>query len=390
MNINSKRLGDLMQIARGGSPRPIKSFLTNEDDGINWIKIGDAEQGCKYIFNTKEKIKKSGLKNSRYVKKGDFLLSNSMSFGRPYILETNGCIHDGWLVLSDYENYFDMNFLYYLLSSKMIQNQFKKLAHGSTVRNLNIDLVSNVLVTIPSIPEQQKIAAEIETSFFEIDKSLGIKRSLLIENKILFKSLLEGCFKENYEIMRIGDLGQVSSGGTPSSKNQDYWQGDIQWYSSGELNNKFTEKSVKRITNEGLMNSNAKLFPKDSLLIGMYDTAAMKMSILKEESTFNQAIVGIAPNKFASAEYLFYTLNYLKESILQQRRGVRQQNLSLAKIKNIEVPIPDIQKQNSIVEKLNFLKQQSLLYEKYLSRVIDNLLDLKSSILTRKIKSEII
>ena len=157
MNINSKRLGDLMQIARGGSPRPIKSFLTNEDDGINWIKIGDAEQGCKYIFNTKEKIKKSGLKNSRYVKKGDFLLSNSMSFGRPYILETNGCIHDGWLVLSDYENYFDMNFLYYLLSSKMIQNQFKKLAHGSTVRNLNIDLVSNVLVTIPSIPEQQKI-----------------------------------------------------------------------------------------------------------------------------------------------------------------------------------------------------------------------------------------
>ena len=89
MNRSAIRLGDLIKIERGGSPRPIKSYLTNENDGINWIKIGDTEQGGKYIFTTKEKIKRSGLKKSRYVNKGDFLLSNSMSFGRPYILKTS-------------------------------------------------------------------------------------------------------------------------------------------------------------------------------------------------------------------------------------------------------------------------------------------------------------
>ena len=112
MITKTAKLGDLVQIARGGSPRPIKSFLTNSEDGINWIKIGDTEQGGKYIFTTKEKITQSGLAKSRYVKEGDFLLSNSMSFGRPYILRTSGCIHDGWLVLSNYEKSFDMNFLY--------------------------------------------------------------------------------------------------------------------------------------------------------------------------------------------------------------------------------------------------------------------------------------
>ncbi len=89
----------LLVIERGGSPRPIKSYLTDSKDGINWIKIGDTDKGGKYINSTVEKIIPEGMKKSRYVQKGDFLLSNSMSFGRPYILNIDGCIHDGWLAL---------------------------------------------------------------------------------------------------------------------------------------------------------------------------------------------------------------------------------------------------------------------------------------------------
>src|SRR5207249_135785 len=95
-----KTLGEICDIARGGSPRPIEKFLTYEADGINWIKIGDATASTKYIYRTEEKIKPDGVKRSRLVNDGDFLLSNSMSFGRPYIMRTTGCIHDGWLVLS--------------------------------------------------------------------------------------------------------------------------------------------------------------------------------------------------------------------------------------------------------------------------------------------------
>ena len=116
------KLGELLEIARGGSPRPIKSFITDDDDGVNWIKIGDTEQGDRYIYSTKEKIKPSGVSRSRFVKDGDFLLSNSMSFGRPYILKTSGCIHDGWLVLSEYQKLFSSDYLYYLLQISAVES----------------------------------------------------------------------------------------------------------------------------------------------------------------------------------------------------------------------------------------------------------------------------
>jgi len=90
------RLKHVAEIARGGSPRSIKDFLTDSDEGVNWIKIGDTNKGGKYINSTKEKIIPEGVTKSRYVHAGDFLLTNSMSFGRPYILNVDGCFHDGW------------------------------------------------------------------------------------------------------------------------------------------------------------------------------------------------------------------------------------------------------------------------------------------------------
>ena len=171
-----ERLGNVASIARGGSPRPIKDYLTNAKDGINWIKIGDAEQGGKFIFSTAEKIIPEGLKKTRYVKKGDFLLTNSMSFGRPYILKTDGCIHDGWLVIGDIENVFSQDFLYYALSSEFMYKSFSELAAGSTVKNLQSDTVKSVLFPIPPFTEQIRIAEYIEEIYIvisAIEKSLS-------------------------------------------------------------------------------------------------------------------------------------------------------------------------------------------------------------------------
>ena len=138
-----ERLGNISTIARGGSPRPIKAFLTNDAKGVNWIKIGDTEKDGKYIFSTKERIKPEGVSKSRFVKSGDFLLTNSMSFGRPYILKTEGCIHDGWLVNGDIELIFDQDYLYYALSAKYMYQTMAIMAGGSTVDNLNSDLVKS-------------------------------------------------------------------------------------------------------------------------------------------------------------------------------------------------------------------------------------------------------
>ena len=159
----------ICNIARGGSPRPIEMYLTNDKNGINWIKIGDTEKGGKYIYSTKEKIKPEGVSKSRYVKSGDFLLTNSMSFGRPYILKTDGCIHDGWLVINDDFKVFDQDFLYYLLSSNVMYQLLSIAAQGSTVKNLKSDTVKNVIIPIPPKKEQNKIASKIEYIFTQLD-----------------------------------------------------------------------------------------------------------------------------------------------------------------------------------------------------------------------------
>ena len=174
-----KRLGDEARINRGGSPRPIESWLTTSVDGINWIKIGDVAEGAKYICSTAERIMPEAVQFSRTVKSGDFLLSNSMSFGRPYILKISGCIHDGWLTIQDYKDTFDCEYLYYILGSEAVFQQYVALADGSSVKNLNKDKVEKVLVPCPPLPEQQRIAealGEVDKLIESLDEQIEKKR----------------------------------------------------------------------------------------------------------------------------------------------------------------------------------------------------------------------
>ena len=163
----NKTIGDLASICRGASPRPISNFITNNDDGENWIKIGDVGENDIYITHTKEKVTKIGADKSRRVKPGDFILSNSMSFGRPYILGINGCVHDGWLIISDYQNTFEPLFFYQLLRSDDVQTQFDGSANGACVKNLNSDLVKKVKVMTPP----KELQKEFVDFFIQIDKS---------------------------------------------------------------------------------------------------------------------------------------------------------------------------------------------------------------------------
>ena len=195
----AKTLGDTCQIARGGSPRPIQEFITDDPDGVNWVKISDATASGKFIYETKEKIKPSGVSRSRLVKPGDFLLSNSMSFGRPYIMQTTGCIHDGWLVLSGYEQCFDQSFLYHLLGSPVVFEQFDRLAAGSTVRNLNIELASRVLLPVPPLPEQHRIVALLDEAFDSIAAAKANAEKNLHNARTLFESHLQSVFTERGE-----------------------------------------------------------------------------------------------------------------------------------------------------------------------------------------------
>jgi type I restriction enzyme S subunit len=164
------KLNDLAEIARGGSPRPIQDYITDSQDGINWIKIGDTSEESKYITSAKEKIKPEGKKHSRFVHAGDFLLTNSMSFGRPYILKIDGCIHDGWLVFANIKECLLQDYLYYALSSAYIYETFSNVAAGSTVKNLKSDTVKQVDFPLPPLSEQKRIVEAIENMYEVLDQ----------------------------------------------------------------------------------------------------------------------------------------------------------------------------------------------------------------------------
>ncbi len=155
---NERLLGEISEIVRGGSPRPIEEFITTDSNGLNWLKIADVSSEAKYITQTKERVIREALKNTREVFPGDLILSNSMSFGRPYISKIKTCIHDGWIAIRKIKDEINTDFLYYLISNERSQIYFSVNAAGAAVKNLNAEIIKLLPVTIPSTKEQIKIA----------------------------------------------------------------------------------------------------------------------------------------------------------------------------------------------------------------------------------------
>lgn len=156
-------LGMVCEVVRGGSPRPIIDYITTEPDGVNWLKIGDVRETDKYFTHANERIKPSGISKTREVKKGDLILSNSMSFGRAYITLIDGYIHDGWLRIRCNEEEINKEYLYYFLTSSLAQNQFKAIATGSVVNNLKSDTVKAVNLLLPPLAVQEGIVQYLST-----------------------------------------------------------------------------------------------------------------------------------------------------------------------------------------------------------------------------------
>jgi len=174
------RLDTIFEINRGGSPRPIHDFLTEDENGYNWVKIGDTKNNDKYIYQTADKIIPEGARYSRKVEVGDFILSNSMSFGRPYIMQIEGYIHDGWLLFKPKFSDFNADYFHSILSSKLIYQLFKKATIGGVVENLNIDLVKKVSIPVPPIEKQKEIAEHI-TSIRQQAQKLKDKTNEILE-----------------------------------------------------------------------------------------------------------------------------------------------------------------------------------------------------------------
>ena len=185
-----KRLDDFATIVRGGSPRPIDEYVTNDTNGLNWLKIGDIDKESKFVTSAQEKLIPAALTKTRVVNPGDLILSNSMSFGRPYILEIQTCIHDGWIAVSEINKNLDRDYLYYLMMTSDSQTYFSDNAAGSGVQNLNADIIKLLPVSYPQKKEQQKIAECLSS----VDELVAAQTQKLATLKTHKKALMQQLF----------------------------------------------------------------------------------------------------------------------------------------------------------------------------------------------------
>ena len=360
----TKTLGEICDIERGGSPRPIQEFITTDPNGINWIKIGDATASGKYIYKTEEKIKPEGVKRSRMVYEGDFILSNSMSFGRPYIMKTTGCIHDGWLVL--HQPKVDPDYLYHALSSDLVFDQFDRLAAGSTVRNLNIGLAKSVEIPYPPLAEQQRIVGLLDEAFEGLATAKANAEKNLQNARALFESHLQSVFtqrgsgwveKRLVEVSR--EFGRGKSKHRPRNEPKLY-DGPYPFIQTGDISNADHWLTDYTQTYSELGLAQSRLWPKGTICIAIVGATVGETAILDFESCFPDSVIGIVVNEeWADNEYVEFLLQSFKALLKEKGKGTARDNINLGTFENQLFPFPTLKKQKAIVATLNSLREET-------------------------------
>lgn len=389
------RLDSLYGIARGGSPRPIKNYITDDSDGINWIKIGDATASGKYIYETKQKIIPEGIQRSRFVNEGDFILSNSMSFGRPYIMATTGCIHDGWLVLSAKDDSIDQDFLYHILGSPFVFQQFDSLAAGSTVRNLNIDLVSGVKIPLLPLEEQKRIVAILDQAFAGIEQARAKTEQNLKNAHELFESYLQQVFShrgEGWVEKTLGNAVTVERGSSPRPiKNFQTDDVDgVNWIKIGDTKQgqKYIERTKEKITKEGAEKSR---FVDVGDFILSNSMSFGRPYIMAIQGYIHDGWFVLRLPEDIDSEYFYYLLSspYLKDQFQSLAAGAIVKNISGDLVKKAILPIPPFQEQKEIAKKLALLADQMERLKEIYLRKASNIDELKKSILQKAFSGEL-
>lgn len=357
-------LGEIFDIARGGSPRPIDKFITEDPDGYNWIMIGDTVEGSKYISSTKKRILRDGLKKSRMVNKGDFLLTNSMSFGRPYIMKTSGCIHDGWLVLSPREDNVHPDFFYYLLGSNHLYQEFSRRAAGAVVKNLNTKLVRSVKVVLPPLEEQKRIAGILDAA----DRLRAKRRETLAELDTLLQSTFLELFGDpvtnpkGWEVKRIDEIFEVARGGSPRPIQNYLTNSDdgVNWIMIGdaEVNSRYITKTAKRINPSGL-NKTRFVHSGDFLLTNSMSYG--RPYILKTNGCIHDGWLVLSPKDQDIHPDYFYSLlstDALYREFTRRAAGAVVKNLNTRLVRQVSVAVPPVELQHHFAAVVESIEKQ--------------------------------
>lgn len=271
-------------------------------------------------------------------------------------------------------------FAFYFLYSSVGNSQIMTDFRGSAQGGISREFVNKVSIPLPPLPIQKQIAEILE-------KADETKQKRKEANK-LTDEFLQSVFIEmfgdpvknpkGWYTVTLDTLGEWQSGGTPSRLNKEYFLGEIPWFTSGELNTMYLTESIESITEKAIVDSNAKLIEPNTILVGMYDTAAFKLGITKNNCSCNQAIAysKLESNKVDKL-FLYYLMKIGREFFISGQRGVRQKNLNLTMIRETKITLPPIKLQQQfaeIVNKTEALKEKQKQSEQELENLFQSLM----------------
>ncbi len=352
-----KTLGEVCEIVRGASPRPIGAYLTTAADGIPWIKIGDVNPNSRFIESTVEKITAEGATHSRLLHKGDFVLSNSMSFGRPYILKIDGCIHDGWVSISKFDKHLISEYLFYILKSDVVQYHWRQKAGKGSVANLNADIIKATPIPIPPLAIQTRIV-EILDHFTNLTANLTAELNLRRKQFEHYReTLLSLDGVEGVEWKKLGEVFETRNGYTPSTNNQEFWDdGTIPWFKMEDIREKgrILSDSINHITAKAIKGKG--LFKANSVILSTSATIG-EHALITVEHLSNQRFTNFYPQKeyiqkldMKFVYYYFYIIDsWCKEHTVQGNFA----GVNMTELYNCTIPVPPLATQHSIVSILD-------------------------------------
>lgn len=352
-----KKLGSLSNVVRGASPRPIsdpKWFDDNSD--VGWLRISDVTAQNGRIHELEQKLSIDGQKKTRVYKTPHLILSIAASVGKPVINYMDTGVHDGFLIFE--EPKFDLEYLFQWLDS--IQLSWSKYGQPGSQVNLNSDIVKNRRINLPNLKEQEKIGE----LFRKIDGLIEIQEGKVSKMEDFKKSMLQKMFPKKgelvpelrfdgfdgeWEIKKISEIADIIGGGTPSTTKEEYWNGNINWFSPTEIGNEtFYSESLQKITDLGLSKSSAKLLPKEKTILFTSRATIGNIGLITEDASTNQGFQNFVLKNNIDKYFVYSYLQLLNNIFIKFSTGSTFKEISKKSIETIEMKIPSNKEQAKI------------------------------------------
>lgn len=361
------KLGDerYFKVESGGTPSSEIQEYWNGN--VKWATLVDlpAQNFITSITNTERSISELGLAKSsaKIIPINSVIVSSRATIGRIAINKIPLATNQGFknIIIQDFNSVLP-EYLAYVLTQKV--EEMTEIATGGTFKEISKSNFCELEIPLPPIEIQQQIVLEIDGYQRIMDGA-----RMVVEN---YKPTFT--IKPEWEMVELGEVFKTSSGGTPlRSNNEFYDNGIIPWLKSGEVAQGFIYSAEEYITDLGLKNSSAKLFPVNSVLVAMYGATAGQVGILKFEATTNQAVCGILPNEKVIPEFLYFTLKGKTQEFVDLSTGGAQPNISQQIIRSFKIPIPSINEQAGVVkalkEEIQIVEQNKRLIELFEAKI---------------------